>query len=315
MDAEAAILDVEHTTVYRYSAPVEFSHHLAYLRPLDDDDQRLLDFTLQVQPQASHRREGHDGWGNAREFFSIASAHDHLHVTSRSRVSARSRFGALDAAGSPAWNDVRERLRYRAQAPYEPAAEFAAASPVVPRCGELRDYALPSFASGRSLAQAAIELMHRIHDDFRYQPASTEVHTPVLQAFAQRRGVCQDFSHVLIGALRALGLAARYVSGYLLTKAPDGSGVAMVGADASHAWVSVFCPDTPGVPAGWLDLDPTNACVPAAGHVRVACGRDYGDVSPLRGVIRGGGQHSLAVHVRTRQVTSPAAMGSGPQLA
>lgn len=309
-------LEVEHTTVYRYGAPVEFAHHLAYLRPLDDADQQLLDYSLQVQPPASHRREGRDGWGNVREFISIAGAHDLLDVTTRSRVRTHARFAALDAAGSPAWEEVRERLRYRARAPYEPAAEFAAPSPFVPRSVELRDYALPSFAPGRPLAQAAVELMHRIHADFRYQPASTEVHTPVLEAFAQRRGVCQDFSHVLIGALRALGLAARYVSGYLLTQAADGSGALMLGTDASHAWVAVYCPNTPGLPAGWLELDPTNGCVPAAGHVRVAVGRDYCDVAPLRGVIRGGGAHTLAVHVRTRQILAPVTPDqAGPLLA
>jgi transglutaminase-like putative cysteine protease len=129
-----------------------------------------------------------------------------------------------------------------------------------------------------------------------------------MQAFAQRRGVCQDFSHVMIGALRGLGLPARYVSGYLLNQPDDTSaatGSAVVGADASHAWVSVYCPQAPGVPGGWLDLDPTNDCVPATGHVRLAVGRDYGDVAPLRGVIRGGGQHTLTVRVSTRRLGPP----------
>jgi transglutaminase-like putative cysteine protease len=155
------------------------------------------------------------------------------------------------------------------------------------------------------VAAAAIELMHRIHADFVYESASTEVDTPLTQVLEQRRGVCQDFAHLMAGVLRMHGLPARYVSGYLLTHAPLGeanAGQAMQGADASHAWVQVWCPGTPGVPGdGWLDLDPTNNLVPATAHIRVAVGRDFGDVTPLRGVIRGGGgHHTLAVAVRTR---------------
>jgi transglutaminase-like putative cysteine protease len=154
------------------------------------------------------------------------------------------------------------------------------------------------------VAEAALALMQRLHRDFAFETRSTDVDTPLAQAFLQRRGVCQDFAHLMIGALRMLGLPARYVSGYLVTQAPDGT-APLVGADASHAWVQVWCPGTPGVPAlgasaGWLDLDPTNNLVPAASHVRLATGRDFGDVTPLRGVIRGGGQHTLDVAVTTR---------------
>jgi transglutaminase-like putative cysteine protease len=154
------------------------------------------------------------------------------------------------------------------------------------------------------VAEVACLLMQRVHAEFRYESQSTAVDTPLSQALAQRRGVCQDFAHVLIGALRAFGLPARYVSGYLLTRPPE-DGPALVGADASHAWVQAWVPGTPGVPsqgaaAGWLDLDPTNCVVPATDHVRVAVGRDFGDVTPLRGVIRGGGRHTLSVGVTTR---------------
>jgi transglutaminase-like putative cysteine protease len=183
--------------------------------------------------------------------------------------------------------------------------EFALPSPYVPRLSALRDYAAPDFPAGRPLAQAALALMHRVHADFRYESQSTDIDTPLAQAFAQRRGVCQDFAHLMAGALRMLGLPARYVSGYLLTSAAEGS-APLLGADASHAWVQLWCPGTPGVPAsgpgaGWLDMDPTNDLVPATGHVRVAVGRDFGDVTPLRGVIRGGGQHTLRVAVTTAE--------------
>jgi transglutaminase-like putative cysteine protease len=197
-----------------------------------------------------------------------------------------------------------------ARAPFEPNIEFALPSPFVPRLAVLRDYAARSFRPGRAIAAASIELMERIHTDFTYESLSTTVDTPLRTVWAEKRGVCQDFAHLMAGALRMLGLPVRYVSGYLLTQAPEG-GAPMQGADASHAWVQVWCPGTTGVPAdGWLDLDPTNAVVPGLGHVRVAVGRDFGDVTPLRGVIRGGGKHTLSVAVSTRAVEGNAVSGS-----
>jgi transglutaminase-like putative cysteine protease len=206
-------------------------------------------------------------------------------------------------------------VRYVARAPFVAAAEFALPSPYVPRLPALRELGAGLFTPGRPVAEAAIELMHRLHAEFHYESRSTDVDTPLQQVLLQKRGVCQDFAHLLAGVLRAYGLPARYVSGYLLTHAPqfDGSeGAPLLGADASHAWVQLWCPGTPGVPAAneahaasddaWLDLDPTNDCVPGSGHVRVAVGRDFGDVTPLRGVIRGGGHHTLAVAVTTRRI-------------
>jgi transglutaminase-like putative cysteine protease len=154
---------------------------------------------------------------------------------------------------------------------------------------------LQSFTPERPLLQAAVDLMHRIHADFTYDTDSTQISTPVLEAFNLKSGVCQDFAHVMIGCLRALGLAARYVSGYLMTQPPPGK-ARLVGADASHAWVSVHCPLI-DINGGWIDLDPTNDLIPGTSHVILAVGRDYGDVAPLRGVIRGGGEHKLAVAV------------------
>jgi transglutaminase-like putative cysteine protease len=295
-------LEVVHETRYRYSEPVTFAHHLAHLRPLSDAAQRLLGHSLHIEPAASARREARDSFGNGCCWFAVTRLHGELLVRASSRLLVAPRFAALRAESSAPWDEAAAALRYVARAPFEPAVEYTLPSPYVPRLAGLRDYAAPSFAPRRPLAAAAIELMHRIGDDFAYESESTAVDTPLAQAFAQRRGVCQDFAHVMIGALRMLGLPARYVSGYLLTRDPEG-GEALVGADASHAWVQLYCPGTAGVGAdGWLDLDPTNRLIPGSGHVRLAFGRDYGDVAPLRGVIRGGGRHTLTVAVTTRVV-------------
>jgi transglutaminase-like putative cysteine protease len=303
-------LEVEHQTDYQYAEAVQCSHHIACLQPLQDEHQQVQQFVLQIDPPPALRRGSLDAWGNARAYFEIHSPHRQLRVGSRLCVRVRDRHAGLDAARSPAWESVRDALAPTSLRGGADTVPFTLASALVPLEPQLAAYAQPSFPPGRPLAEAALELMQRIHADFRYLPASTDVHTPVLQAFERRVGVCQDFSQVMIGALRALGLAARYVSGYLLMHQPgaDPTSAPMVGAQASHAWVSVHVPETPGVPGGWLDLDPTNACVPGAGHVRLALGRDFADVTPLRGVIRGGGAHSLQVQVQTRQRSdSPAA--------
>ena len=297
---------VVHNTRYDYAAPVSLAHHLAHLKPLQDDAQQLLDFQLSLMPAPAQCRDSVDSLGNAQCHFSLTQGHRSLQVQATSRVRLQTRFSGLQPDASPAWEEVAERLRYVAQPRFEPAVEFALPSPFVPRLQALREYGAPSLLPGRPVAQAALDLMQRIHRDFEYQSLSTQVETPLTQVLQQRRGVCQDFAHLMAGALRMWGLPARYVSGYLLTHAPEGeldAGRAMQGADASHAWVQVWCPGTPGVPPdGWLDLDPTNNLVPGTGHVRVATGRDFGDVTPLRGVIRGGGRHTLTVGVSTRQL-------------
>jgi transglutaminase-like putative cysteine protease len=298
------VLDVEHATRYDYAAPVSLAHHLAHLEPLQDAHQQLLAFDLEIGPQPGQERRSVDALGNPQCHFSLAQQHEQLLVRARSRVRLLPRFAGLAAAQSPPWEVVAESLRYVASAPYLPQVEFALPSPFVPRLAALREYALLSFTAGRPLAEAALELMHCVHADFDYRSRSTEIDTPLAEVWRRKRGVCQDFAHLMAGAMRMLGLPVRYVSGYLLTQA--GNGAAMQGADASHAWVQVWCPGTTGVPAdGWLDLDPTNDLVPDIGHVRLAVGRDYGDVTPLRGVIRGGGLHTLSVGVRTRMLQAP----------
>lgn len=310
-DHRTAVLEVVHVTRYAYAAPVTLAHHLAHLQPVDDAHQQLLSHESRIDPEPSHRRDGHDALGNGQSHFCVTRPHTSLTVHAASRVRVDARFAALDADASPPWDALAQRLRYVARAPYEPAVGYAVPSPYVPRLGPLRSYAAESFTPGRPLAAAAVELMHRVHADFAYVSRSTDVDTPLADVWLHKRGVCQDFAHLMAGAMRLLGLPVRYVSGYLLTQPAEGGGAALLGADASHAWVQAWCPGTPGVPAdGWLDLDPTNDVVPATGHVRVAVGRDYGDVAPLRGVIRGGGRHTLEVGVTTRLLEPAADAGT-----
>jgi len=299
-----ARLSVEHDTRYAYDHPVEQAQHIACLRPLSDAGQRLLSFDMAVQPPPQQHSTRRDSHGNSRAYFALHAAHQALRVVARSEVEVTARYADLAthlaAHPGPTCGEVRERLSYRAQAPFEPASEFLYASPYVPPHPELRAYGAESLHDDRPLAEAAIALMQRIHADFTYAPASTDISTPILTVLNERRGVCQDFAHLMLGCLRACGLAGRYVSGYLLTRPPPGQ-APLVGADASHAWVSVWVPGL-GLPLAddWLDLDPTNNAVPGLHHVRVAHGRDFGDVTPLRGVIRGGGAHRLEVRVTTR---------------
>lgn len=295
-----ARLSVEHETLYEYSHSVDQAQHIACLRPLSDAGQSLDVFDMSVSPtpsQHSMRRDNHD---NSRAYFAMHAPHSELKVVARSVVRVAARYEGLRPGGGPTCGEVRDRLSYRVHAPFEPASEYLYTSPFVPLHGELREYASLSLHEDRPLAEAAMDLMHRIYTDFDYAPASTDISTPILDVLDQRKGVCQDFAHLMLGCLRAWGLAARYVSGYLLTRPPPGQ-APLVGADASHAWVSVWVPGLGlDLAQDWLDLDPTNDCVPHTYHVRVAHGRDFGDVTPLRGVIRGGGDHTLVVRVTTR---------------
>lgn len=302
------LLRVIHETHYAYTPAVKTAQHMAHLKPVDSVTQRLVAHRLHVSPTPDAQSETRDVYGNTRAFFSLQSAHDALTVVADSLV-ATSPAPALPHAADAAqtWEQVRERMRYQVGAPYDPAAEFVFASPYVPRDEAFAEYARASFTPGRPLLEAAAALMERIHHEFEYDSKSTEVNTPALQALAQRRGVCQDFAHIMVACCRALGLPARYVSGYMLTEPPPGQ-ARLVGADASHAWASVYLPralpdDAPlslgsMAPAGqWIDLDPTNNRAPGEDYITVAIGRDYADVSPVRGVIHGGADHVLSVSV------------------
>ena len=298
-------LRVVHETRFEYTPPVKTAQHMAYLKPLGTATQRLVSHTLSVHPAPADLSETQDVFGNTRSFFSLQAEHDELAVVATSTVST----SAAEAPRSTLpWEQVRDRFHYRAGAPYEAAAGFVFASPLVPRHDDFAAYARPSFGAGAPLLAAARDLMTRIHGEFRYEPESTDVSTPVLEALAQRTGVCQDFAHIMVACLRAMGLPARYVSGYLLTQPPPGQ-PRLVGSDASHAWVSLYLPDLlPDLPGGvkWCDFDPTNdrfgAGTPGEDYVKLAIGRDYGDVAPLRGVIHGGADHTLEVRVTVEPI-------------
>ncbi|MGY0194555.1 transglutaminase family protein [Leptothrix sp. BB-4] len=312
--ASARTLRVLHETRYDHDQPVELAHHVAYLRPRDTDWQRVRDWSLHISPwpdgvdaQAAARLDQEleapeaaepdggergfdpapgvqlspDPWGNWRAVFSHSRVHRRLIVRASFVAELRSQPG-LRPHASPPWEAVAQRLRYQPGQPFDEAVEFMLPSWFAPRDTALARLAGEVFLPGTPLLSGALALMHLVHRRFEYRPAATSVTTRATDALAQRRGVCQDFAHVMIGAMRSIGLAARYVSGYLLTQPPPGQ-PRLVGADASHAWVAVWCPVH-----GWVALDPTNAVTAGADHVTLAWGRDYGDVAPLRGVIRGG---------------------------
>jgi transglutaminase-like putative cysteine protease len=284
-------LRVLHHTQYDYQAPVVLAQHLAHLRPLELPDQAVLAHSLAITPEPAHREDSRDAFGNWRTFFALQSPHEMLSVTADSLIETQP---PAELDDSPAWEAVREHMQYRAHAPFDAASEFVFPSPYAPRDDAFADFARPLFAARRPFLDACHDLMAKIHHELQYETASTEVHTPALQALAQGKGVCQDFAHIMIGCLRSLGLPARYVSGYLLTQPPPGQ-PRLIGADASHAWVSV------PVGSRWYDFDPTNdRCGrnrPGEDYVTLTVGRDFGDISPLRGVIQGGGSHTLSVAV------------------
>ena len=293
-------LRITHETRYDYSPAVETAQHMAYLSPVDSPWQTVLGHHLEISPSPAQLLHSTDVYGNRRSFFSLQTPHTELRVTARSELRTRGPRG--DAPSRIGWEALREQFRYHAGAPWHAAAEFSFASARAPRDEAFAAYARPSFGPGVSALAAARDLMARIHADFLYESQSTEVHTSPLEALAQRKGVCQDFAHIMLGCLRSMGLAARYVSGYLLTQPPPGQ-PRLVGSDASHAWVSVYLPDLAdaGPEPAWYDLDPTNRRdgwgSPGEDYVMLATGRDYADVSPIRGVIHGGGQHTLSVAV------------------
>jgi transglutaminase-like putative cysteine protease len=280
---------IAHATTYSYGEPVSLCQNLAHLTPRPSPRQRTERTVLSVTPEPAILEERVDYFGNPVTYFTIQEQHTELVVRVSHRVAVRP--DPVLPESSPPWEEVRDRLRHdRAPAwldayQYAFDSRFAAAGPTAAA------FAAPSFTPSRPIVEAALDLTKRIHGDFVYDAKATTLATPVAEVFETRRGVCQDFAHVQLACLRSMGLAARYISGYLSTVPPPGR-PRLVGADATHAWVSVFCGD-----AGWVDLDPTNDQVPAERHVLLAWGRDFEDVSPLKGVILGGGRHEVKVSV------------------
>jgi len=285
-----------HETRYEYGSPVSLGHHVAHLAPIDLAQQTCLGTEVEVVPTPAVYREWVDFFGNRAAYFSVETPHDALTVRALSEVEVRAQRRRGGKGTSPPWEMVRDEVRAARRPHASKARPFALESPLVPLGEQVAAYATPAFSAGRPVLEAVEDLMGRIHREFSYDPTFTTVSTPLADVLAHRRGVCQDFAHLAIACLRSQGLAAAYVSGYLETDPAPGQ-ERLVGADASHAWFSVWVPDL-----GWVDFDPTNDVLPMERHVTIARGRDYADVAPLRGVLYGGGVHSLTVAVTVERL-------------
>ena len=279
--------NVLHETLYSYESPVVLSQQLLHLTPRLLDFQTLIQHRIAIEPTPAETRARDDYFGNPVTQILLAAPHGRLSVSAQSQVEVTPR---VVPEGGEKWEGVRDGLRRGGGTLLEPI-QFMFESPHVEFLRDLSSYAEPSFAAGRNVLAAALDLTRRIHADLTFDPKATSVSTPLREVLARRRGVCQDFAHFMIGCLRMLGIPARYMSGYIRTTPPPGQ-PQLVGADASHAWVSVYCGG-----ATWVDLDPTNNVVVGDGHVTLAWGRDFSDVTPMRGVILGGGEQELEVRV------------------
>ena len=284
------IYKILHRTTYRYKHSVSVGNHVACLKPRSTPRQQLIKVELKILPTPATCVERTDYFGNRQCLFTVQEPHKELVVEARSevRVSAEKTARMQDGIS---WEEVARTIPFDLSREGLEAEQFVFESPRIRVRQEFAEYAMQSFTPGRPMQEALLDLTARIHTDFLFDSKVTNVRTPPEEVFKKRRGVCQDFAHVQIACLRSLNLAARYVSGYLRTYPPPGR-PRLIGADASHAWVSAYCPGS-----GWLDVDPTNNVVPSDGHVTLAWGRDYGDVSPLRGLVLGGGDHTLRVGV------------------
>jgi len=282
---------ITHQTCYQYDHMVSLSQQLLHVEPRPLDWQRVLSASLHIQPKPAQQHDQQDPFGNPCTRLELTQPHQALVISAEMQIEVLSRpRPGLDA--SLAWDEVVATCRYAGRPqPHLEVLPFRQESPHVRIKHEFARYAAGCFPAGRPVLAGARALMEQIHDEFTFDAEATQIGTPLMEVLERRRGVCQDFAHLMIACLRSLGLPARYVSGYLLTQPPPGQ-PRLIGADASHAWVSVWCPRT-----GWVDFDPTNRVIPDDQHITLAWGRDFSDVSPLRGVIIGGGSHQLEVEV------------------
>lgn len=278
---------VYHETRYDYGSSVSLSQQQLHLSPRILDWQQIEEQCVDIEPTPTWRRDGRDAFGNPVTWVSFHAPHDELIIRSTMNISITP-HRPEHLENSLPWEEVRQRLAYDASAPSPEdleATRYLFESPHVRVKHELANYAADCFPPGRPLLLCAQALMAKIFDEFEFDPEATTVSTPVLEVLEKKRGVCQDFAHLMIACLRAMGVAARYVSGYLLTRPPPGK-PRLIGADASHAWVSVY---SPGSGSDWVDFDPTNNLLPDTEHITLSFGRDFSDISPLRGIILGGG--------------------------
>ena len=283
------LYEVTHSTRFLYESAVSRCLNEVHLTPRQLPTQQVRQAAIQVEPTPAFYRQRKDYFGNDVSTFTVIDVRNKLVATSKSLVEVSGTESEIDSEIS--WEEARDIIAATADEPSLEASEFLYPSPYVPAVTEMGAFLRESFTSGRPLLEAATELSHRIHTEFKYQPKVTSIDMPLADVLRKRHGVCQDFSHVMIGVLRSLRLAARYVSGYVR------SGPKVQGAQASHAWVSVFIPGT-----GWVSFDPTNDMMPTDGHVTLAWGRDYGDVTPVKGVTLGGGGQSIEVEVYVKAV-------------
>lgn len=303
---------VLHETRYDYGSPVSLSHQQVHLSPRVITWQSVEEQQIDIVPTPAWRRDGIDPFGNPATWIAFHARHDALLIRSSMTIAITPHLPAV-LEKSLAWEEVRDRLAYDATEP-DPddlhATRFLFESPHVRVKHELADYAADCFPAGRPILLGAQALMSKIFREFKFDPEATTVSTPVLEVLEKKRGVCQDFAHLMIACLRAIGLSARYVSGYLLTHPPAGK-PRLIGADASHAWVSVYAP---GAAHGWVDFDPTNNLLPDTEHITVAFGRDFADISPLRGIILGGGgaEPEVAVTVTPLAEAAPPVVEKSP---
>ncbi|MBK6741943.1 MAG: transglutaminase family protein [Hydrogenophilales bacterium] len=285
---------VRHRNRYIYDDQVGLNYGEARLLPRDAPGQRVLSSWLELDPQPDDYREHNDMYGNRLAWFNLRQPHRRLEITAHAEIE---RTSVSLPAASPAWERVAERLVAPLSGDDALIREFCLASPFVPLDAAAAEYARPSFTADRPIIEAVADLARRVHADFIYNPSATEIGTPIAEVLRERHGVCQDFAHLCLSGLRGLGLAARYVSGWLETEPPPGA-PPQIGADASHAWIAVHVPEH-----GWVDFDPTNGSLTGAGHLTLAWGRDFTDVTPLKGVIYGGGNHALEVGVTVQRLT------------
>ncbi|ARD10255.1 MULTISPECIES: transglutaminase family protein [Pseudomonas] len=296
----SAFYQIFHDTHYKYDSPVSLAQQLAHLWPRSSPWQRCTEQTLEIFPEPTTRRDELDVFGNPLTRLAFERPHDELQVNARLRIEVMEK-PFLDFNLSPEWGVTRSALTYSAKpmtADILEACRYRFESPYVHLKRSFVEFSQVCFPPGRPLLLCVQALMEKIFDEFTFDDEATQVATPLVEVLERRRGVCQDFAHLMLACLRSRGLAARYVSGYLLTQPPPGQ-PRLIGADASHAWVSVFCPAS-----GWVDFDPTNNVQPALEHISLAWGRDFSDVSPLRGVILGGGTHDPDVRVTVMPVSA-----------
>ena len=292
----AAFYRAIHETRYEYSEKVTSVRQLAHLTPRTTNWQTLHSHTISIDPTPGERSEERDYFGNSVLRFTVDTPHDELIVQAESIVEVHGR--AVEPDSGPPWESVIAATSEWGIDDELEIVEFCLASPMVPLLPEALVYARTSFPKGRALTTALFDLTRRIHADFTYDPKATTVTTEVSEVLALRRGVCQDFAHLMLCCLRTMGLAARYVSGYILNDVPKDK-IRLVGADASHAWVQVYCQEL-----GWIALDPTNGKLADIEFITLGWGRDFADVTPLRGVVLGAAEQRLKVAVSVQSISS-----------